>query len=191
MSDPRNFLMNTDYPFDIVISLKSGSFSVSGFHGNADPFVVPVPHGLGFAPLPSGNWSLSSDFSLQYEHGTGDFPGSAGLFYNTLINVCADATNYYLLVENASATRTIYYRLFGLQPSDNTSDIVPIANLGDTYLLSTDYNNMKLFDGSTVNLPATPTVSINVPIFHGLGYIPRTMGWVHYPTWNGTAVVQG
>lgn len=184
-----NLLLDTDYPLDKVVYLESGSFSAPALTQGT---IEIVPHNLPFTPLCSGNWSLSSGFTVQYEYSTGVFPSTApGQFWDTICNVFADDTNIYISCDNYNgSSKTIYYRVFGFQPPDDTSDVDPISSEGDQYLLSTDYNNAKLFLSDTVSLPAAPSAPTNVAVEHNLGYIPQAMGWCTYTTpVNGDTVL--
>lgn len=180
--------LTTDFPLDKVVGLYSGSFSVPN---NSMAHIVTIPHGLPFRPLPGGNWSNISDFSIQYEYGTGTFPAPPGRLFSQISNVFADSDNIYISTDNVSgSTKTVYYRIFVFEPPDSAADLSPIADISDVYMINSDYNNAKLFINSYVDVPANPGGSINVDVEHSIGTIPQSMGWVVYPSWNGVAAVQ-
>jgi hypothetical protein len=177
-ANARYFLQNTDYPADQVVYLTSGSYVIPGTStGN----IQTIPHGLPFIPLVGGNFSLTSDFSLTYEYSTGPLtsPINPNAVYDVVANVYADATNVYVSADTPSVgSKTIYYRIYGFQPSTNTSSLTNIANQGDVFVLQTDYNLTKLYLNDTVQLPDTSGAAAQVNIYHGLGYIPQAQVWI-------------
>lgn len=67
MADPKNFLLNSDYPIDKVIKVISGSFTA-----NANVYTtINVPHNLPELPLIIPQWSTTPDFSIVYDNDSG------------------------------------------------------------------------------------------------------------------------
>lgn len=173
------FSQDTDYPFDKAILEATGSYTIAASSSDTR---LTLPHGLPFTPLMGGNWSLSADFSTTYEFSTGTFPSTVpGQVFETIANTFADSSNVYISADNTSSTsKTIYYRVYGFQPSTDTSSVASIANAGDVFILNTDYNNTKLYLADITQLPDT-TAAINateVDVVHNLGYIPQVLAWV-------------
>jgi len=182
LANARKFLANSDYPFDKVVYLKTGSYTVPN---NTIGQTVTIPHGLPFTPLIGGNWALMPSFTVAYEYSTGPFPSSAaGYLFDTRANAYADATNVYVSTDNLNpSAKTVYYRIFGFQPSTSDADVPGIASQGDSFLFNTDFNYTKLYLSGFVDTPATTDLSVNVPIAHGLGYIPQVSAWVSNATY--------
>lgn len=176
--------LTSDYPVDKISYMKPGSFSLASLASGA---ITTIPHGLPFAPLCGGSWSMVSDFSLQYEYAIGTFPsGNPGLLFGITANVFSDATNVYIIASNPTGGAvTIYYRLFGFEPSDSATDLNPIIGLADDFVLNTNYNYPKLFMFDKVSLPSTSGTAFDYSVEHGIGITPQTMGWVQIDTYNG------
>lgn len=170
IANAPNFLINTDYPFDKVIYLKTGSIST------AAGSTITIPHGLGFTPLIGGSWATTADFSISYEYGSGSFPsGNIGYIFSVSIQIYADGTNIYLTNQGNNST-TAYYRIFGFEPDDVNVAIPSISSSGDNFLLDTDYNNRKLFANTHFAFATGSIYTIN----HSLGYIPQVLAWAKY-----------
>jgi hypothetical protein len=171
----KNFLLTTDYPLDKVVYLNSGSatvpFPTAGF-------LVTIPHHLPFTPLVSGNWALTSNFSVSYEYGSGTFPSNnAGAqLFNIKMDIYADATNVYVSPVNVSGSpAVIYYRIFGLEPSDSQADLPFTASAGDSFVLNTDFNYTKLYVEEVITSPSKPSTQT---ILTNLNYRPQVMPWL-------------
>lgn len=171
MTDPRNFLVNSDYPLDKVVYRTTGSFSLATYF---DSKTTTIPHGLPFTPLVSMSWSTTSDFSVCYEAGSGPAPTDSTRHYLGITgDVYADATNIVINSSNfISSATTIYYRIFAFAPSTYTSDVSSTQDTGDNFVLNTDYNYTKLLTSGKLTLASTDTVT------HSLGYIPQVQTWV-------------
>lgn len=175
-ANAQSFLQNSDYPFDKVVYLHSGSFTVGASASSIESFA----HNLPFTPLISGNWALTDSFNVTYEYGSGTFPSSnPGYVFDQIANVYSDATNVYISADNVAASaKTFYYRVFGFQPTDDDSDVDPITSRSSNYRLNTTYNNTKVFMSGVVDLPETTAASGEVIITHSIGYQPQVMGWI-------------
>jgi hypothetical protein len=177
MTDPRNFLLNTDYPLDKIVYMTSGSISVPNGTSDITPGVT-IPHNLPFIPLAIMLWSNTSDFevcneSMDLAYATSYFPGpAAGQIYD----ISADATNLSILRLNSSGSaKTVYYRIFCFAPSNADIDSVVTAtqSVGSNFIINTDYNYMKL----VANGILTPT---STTYTHNLGYVPRVQIWAEF-----------
>lgn len=169
--------LTTDYPADQVVILRSGSYLLPATSADVR---VSIPHNLSFTPLMGGNWSFTSDFLVSYEYSTGPFnPSNPAAVFDTILNVFADSTNIYISGDNIPATpRTVYYRAYGFAPVGTDGILVETsANVGDNFVLNTDYNLPKLYLNNTVILPATGGSLQALTIDHNLGYIPQAQAW--------------
>lgn len=177
----RSFLLTTDFPLDKVVYLKSGSFTMSA----ATSGVFSFPHNLSFAPLCSGSWSLTPDFSVQYEYGSGTFPSEniSISSFNQILSLSdnffgntggANTTNVYIAWQNSSASATtVYYRIFAFGPPDIDYVAAPTASSGDNFVLNTDYNYTKLYINSARQVAAGNTYSVP---YNG-GNVPQVSVW--------------
>lgn len=179
MTEAKNFLLNTDYPLDKVVYLKSGSFTM----GASTTGTETISHGLSFIPLIGGYWSLTSDFSVNYEFGNGTFPsGNLGfLFQREIGSISATSSSINLNWSNISTSTTVYYRIYGFEPDDNLATLSPIASQGDTFVINTDFNYLKLQEADH----ATPGTATTYTVVHGLGYIPQVLAWYEYASVPG------
>lgn len=178
LSSSRQMVIDTDYPMDKVIKIPSGSFTMTA-SGNG---YVVIPHGLPFKPLCGGNWSLVSNFSVQYEFSSGPYPAPfPGFIFSRTINVYADATNIYLSYDNLSSAVTAYYRIYCFQPPQDNSLIPSVVAGSDSYTINSELNNSKLAFSGRVNLPAGTGSTQLVNVIHNLGVIPQAIGWIDYP----------
>lgn len=171
MTDPRNFLLNSDYPLDKVIYRATGSFAIGAGFATAS---ATIPHGLSFTPLPVLQWSTTSDFSVVYEAGSGPAPDD--IISNILgiaLECTADSNSIDIDASNFNTSSyTIYYRVFCFMPSDVNVDADPTQDEGDSFILNTDQNYAKLFDSGKLTLATTTTVT------HDLGYEPQVFMWI-------------
>ena len=172
MADPRNFLLNTDYPMDQIVYLKEGSF----VQGDTGSFTINIPHNLPFTPLPEMVWSHTADFAIcqtgpDETYMDNQWTTMVGEYYQVLAN----DTNIIIQGNNNSGTtKTIYYRIWAFAPSTASLDSIVSSTIdtGDNFILNTDYNYMKLaYNGY---LPISGTQSV---FTHNLGYIPRVKVW--------------
>jgi len=167
--DPRNFLVNSDYPLDKVVYLNSSSASIGG------GTTITIPHGLPFTPLVDLTWSYNSNFATSYTNNTGPAPASVPWFiFDLQVYVDADATNIYIEAYGPAAATTVYYRVFGFQPSTSNVAVDFTAPSADNFALNTDYNYTKLLAQGT-EAHGTGVVSITIP--HNLGHIPQVQVW--------------
>jgi hypothetical protein len=178
MVDARNFLLNTDYPLDQVVWLKSDSKAISGSTSGT----ITIPHGLPFTPLVGGSWSLDSGFGVLYEYSSGTLPSgnASSSLYGRTVRAYADSTNVYLAWSNTLTATTIYFRLFAFQPSDEDHDLDPTAASGDVFVFNSDYNYTKLLKADFEDVSPGDTVVVS----HGLGYRPQVLAWARDTSGN-------
>ena len=170
--NPRNFLINSEFPLDQILFLNQGSTVVlnSTFSGT-----VAIAHGLPFIPLASLVWSNDSDFTTAYNYEDGNFTTSFISPIGQRYDVFSDATNVNINLYNTSgSTQTVYYRIYCFAPSTASVDslVEHTANDGEEFIINTDFNYMKLAaTGSLTDGAGT------VSYAHGLGFIPRALVW--------------
>jgi hypothetical protein len=188
LANANEFALTSDYPIEQVIYLESGSYTLNSLASSQ--FVV-IPHGLPFTPLVGGGWALVSDFSVQYNFASGTTPSTApSTIYAQTMNIFADSTNVYIEGFNTSASdKTIYYRIFGLQPTDDDSDVTHTKSEGDDFIFNTDYLHLKVAYSGYEDLPATAGSEYDFDITHGFSYTPICAAWKTATTFNGTTNV--
>lgn len=179
MTDARNFLLNTDYPIDIIIGRIIDSAVIRHATSMSDSILITIPHGLSYAPLCVGLFTDVSDFSIYYKF------GSSPQFYFSTTNqytnriagtVESDATNIYITFINFDTTRTIYYRVSLLAPNNSGSTDALSPALRQDFYINTDNRimNLHMYDHSTYNIVNN---LVNLVVNHDLGYIPMVMCW--------------
>lgn len=168
-TNAKKLLYSTDYPLDKVVYMYETSFSVPGFGFND----VTINHGLGFAPLIQGIYTLDAGWPTVYDENSGPVNSSGNYLMQTFVET--DSTTITLYNSNAQASaKTIYWRLYGFMPSDVNVD-ASFTNTGvDDFMFSTDYNYAKLFMSGVTASSSDPTETI----VHGLGYRPQVLTWV-------------
>ena len=167
-TDPREFLLNTDYEMDKIILVKTGSF-VSG---------KDISHDLGFAPMPFGVWSTSPDFTSVNTIGITD--SDIHPSYTPRLGVWCRADDTKIRIAssgNGSGSTTIYYRLYAFEPPNSNADIASTSDLANTFVLNTDYNYRKLMAVGTFT-------QSNQEYTHNLGYLPQVMAWSDDRGWD-------
>ena len=167
MNPDLQMLLTTDSPLDMICYKTSGSVTVpDGTLGGTHV----IAHGLSFVPMPFLIWSNTSDFVISNVGGdSGYYANGPGQYYTSV----ADSTNITISLNNSSgSSKVLYYRIFCFIPSTVSDDVlVPHnADQSDNFLLSTDYNYMKL---DTTNRVTT----IQTTFDHNLGYIPTVVCW--------------
>lgn len=168
------FMHDSDFPMDKAIYLKPDSFVVPSPTAGS---YYSVAHGLDFIPLVGGSWSTTSDFSVNYDYGSGTIPSSnpSASLFNVSLEILADATNIYIVPTNVSGSSlVVYVRVFGLEPSDSISTLSANQSFGDNFILNSDDNFTKLFSAGIitgVTAPSTNTVT------HNLGIFPQVSTW--------------
>lgn len=169
MADPRDFLLNTDYEMDKIILVKTGSIV-----GTTD-----IPHNLSFAPLPFGVWSTDPNFTTVNTIGVSDIPPTVPGQIQRLGLDCVSHENTISLIPSGQGkdSTTIYYRLYGFEPPNNSADVPSTSDLAKSFVLNTDYNYRKIMAIGTFTQSYQEYA-------HNLGYLPQVMAWGDYRGWN-------
>ena len=176
MSDPRNFIFDSDYPPDYIVKALTKSYTLVGDPmGYGTVNLDTIPHGLPFAPLVDGIWGITSDLSdarsIAYDHGPNFIFGMVIL----QIYVTSDETNIYIYCVNSEyppITRTFYFKLWMYMNPAYSGSVAPVED-NTNYRFNTDFNYLKLAMAGNVSIPAGQSITVN----HGLGFIPRALAW--------------
>lgn len=168
MADPRNFLLNTDYPLDKVVYMDSGEMNLTGGGGAGDSLVFA--HGLTFTPLLMGSWSLDSDFSTSKEFFLPTYEdtinGIYALAFSGDTNITINAIKY------SAGADVLYWRLYAFMPPSVESGAAATSSSADNFILNTDYNYTKLYLNEYYDCS-----SGNQTITHNFGYRPQVEAW--------------
>lgn len=176
--EAQKTVLNTDYPVDKVGFRYQSSITVPQASSMADSVLVTIPHGLPYTPLCIGSFSEFSDFSVYYEI------GNPPQFYFALFNSWgdrisvtyeSDATNIYVYLINFDTTRTIYYRISGLVPSNATSTPKLTSLSQKSLIFNTDNNYMKIFYNQRTTYSVGMSGLLTATIPHELGYRPTAL----------------
>lgn len=169
LANAKDFLINSDYPVDKVILLRSYSIPLAAL----DFEDLTYAHGLSFTPLVVARWSTNSNLIPTYSI-LGGPTISSGYAYTT--RIWADSTNINLSVTNNTASAvTLYFSVYGFMPSTDNDDVTPTASSADNFTINSDYNYTKLYLSGTVSLP---TGTGSQTVLHSLGYNPQVSLWM-------------
>ena len=168
MSDPKDFLLNTDYEMDKIIYFTSGSISPQ----NSYQYVGE--YNFGCIPLVFATFSFTEDFSDTRMSWT---------FTDTLtINLQAVSDGVRVLYRNSSnPNQKLYYRVYGFMPSNAAANVGSTQKSAKQFMLNTDYNYCKLYKKGVVDT--------NTTITHDLGYTPLVLAWQESPWANPAPAV--
>lgn len=160
IANVNKFLVNSDYPVDKVIYLKSDSSS-------AWNTTITIPHGLTFTPLVGGYWSLGSGFTTNYEFFSGTFPAAPGFVFGREVDIKADSTNIVLTTTNTMGDTPAYYsRIYGIEPDGSNANLAPLVSSGDAMPMNTDDNYMKLITSGSFNMGTSASFTVT----HNIGF---------------------
>lgn len=177
MADPRNFLLDSDYPLDQVVYMASGSYT-STTSGAGD--ISQIAHGLPFRPLLVGKWSLKSDFSTSRECYLPIYTDINGIYVQAFSN---DTTITISSINFTGASKTVYWQVYGFMPSNVNVDASFTSANADIFAFNSDYNYTKLYYNDIVTASASTTIT------HNFGYRPQTMAWLKDISIYGTGMV--
>lgn len=175
LANAPKFLSNSDYPVDKIVYLKEASYTFDPAVSFGD---VTIPHGLPFTPLPVLQWSFNADFGVAYEDNTGPFPGPYGFPFTFTLVIQADSTNIKIRSNSTIGAQLAYVRLFCFAPSDYTGEVASTASVGDSFVLNSDNNYMKLVDSGKVSVASGGTATVA----HSLGTYPHVLAWLETST---------
>lgn len=169
-TDPRDFLLNTDYEQDKIVLYLEGSMQPGA--------IQDLVHNLPFTPLIFGVCAYNEDFTdtksvpfrdkVKYS-GTPPVETSAVSFGVLAYNNEPKLTLRY---DNEDSSKTLYFRLYAFEPSDSKAKAPITARHTKKFLLNTDYNYCKLFKKGIVDGNSDTVIT------HNLGYIPQVLAWL-------------
>lgn len=177
--DPRDFLLNTDYEMDKVIYYKDGEITPNSYG------IATIAHKLPFAPLLTGVWSKTSDFTEPHAFFkvSPSYSSTAGAYKYMIdaVELQNDSTNITLhLLSGLSNNPTVYnyyVRIFGFEPSDGRNNTPATSQYAKNFILNTDYNYLKLHSKGVLPVTYSGGYPQPVTITHDLGYIPQALFW--------------
>lgn len=186
MSEPNNFITNSDYDIDMVAKIISGSFKYEGDPNSAyNPIKNQIiKHNLNFTPLVSGFWSINPNFSPAYPFGYVNRLLNGSIVFG-IYGIGANSENIYIRADASKST--YYYKIYCLVQNELTSKVAP-AELSNfkKFIFNSDLNYLKIAKCGIVNLPAygtdprtgtDPGTRAWTHINHNLGYVPFTKFW--------------
>lgn len=166
MVDPRNFLLNTEYPIEKIVYLKHGSF-VS--RANNLTFSHRFNHGLPYRPLLKGSWSFNANFNTAYDFFNDPYAPNDRIVCDLI------STNQEVIFadRNLAQDITIYYRLLGFAPDNSLLSYPETATTSpNKFIHNTDFNYCKLALSGSVD-----TRNGRAVIPHNLGFLPQIDIW--------------
>lgn len=155
MENPNNFLINTDYPLDMIVYYKFHSFKTN----SSQTQDITIAHSLGFAPLLFGCWSYQQDFSKSFSllpeaYGDGQLR----------LSVKSDENNIYIhkYQHSPQSGKTLYLKIYGYAPTTWTGDCEPTSQSNSPLILDSDSRYASLLAAGAVqpfiiNPPNPPT----------------------------------
>lgn len=158
MENPNNFLVNTDYPLDMIVYYKYHSFKTN----SSKTQDITIAHNLGFAPLLFGSWSYNQDFSKAFSL-LSDAYGDNQL----ALSVKSDENNIYIhKYQYSPQKKNVYLKIYGYAPTTWTGDCEPTAQSNGPLILDTDNKYASLLAAGAIqpfiiNPPNPPTQTAN------------------------------
>lgn len=149
---------------DKIVLMLQGSISIT-----SGDLYKGFSHGLPFAPLIMGSWSLTPDFASSNEFTLMPY-GSPSIDQLSLLATPSQVQFGGLFADGT--TKTIYYRLYAFAPSDYSGDVVA-PNVENGYRMDSRLNYMKLFAEGIATFSGSTPVIVN----HNLGYKPMVLVW--------------
>ena len=163
-TDPRDFLLNTDYEMDKIVYFTSGEIMPD----NISPRRYVDNFNLGFIPLVFAVFSFNEDFSDARMNWTQQgFTSGSDRIEIQLYAVSDGVVVVYL--NEVNPNQKLYYRIYGFEPTNSTSNVASTQKDAKQFILNTDYSYCKLYKKGIA--------STNTTISHNLGYIPLVLAW--------------
>ena len=176
MSNPTDFLLNTDYEMDKIVYFKSGEFTGS----------TEFEHNLSFEPLLFGVWSTDSDFSSPNALCLQDRSMVPGAVDPLSLEAYVRGDNGHIRIyadgENSGNTK-IYYRVYAFEPNGSRGVAPHTSNSAKQFVLNTDYNYRKLKASGVFTTGGEEYA-------HNLGYIPHVEAWFKWSSYLGGDLIQ-
>lgn len=160
----RDLLFDSHYPMPWIVWKRTHQITV----GSGQWSSTKLAHGLPFIPLLVGQWSTNANFSPSYDLGVLTPGGYSGGQPETACIVSADTSDILFNIDNnATTTRTFYFRLMAFADPTYTGEVAPV-DYDSPFRFNTKYRYQKLY---MQGLSTTNNVS------HNLGYIPQARVW--------------
>lgn len=157
-------LVNSHYKSPWIVWAKTYSIRVSSGGYISDQTLT---HGLPFVPLLIGQWSTNANFNPSYDLGITIPGGSTGGQPETMCSVTADAKAiHFTIINNASTSRTFYFKLMAFAPPDYTGDVTPVE-YNSPFRFNSHYRYQQIL------LQGQSSRAVN----HNLGYLPQARVW--------------
>lgn len=179
-TDPRDFLLNTDYEMDKIIYFKEVKLTPNQYG------VATVTHNLGIAPLVTGVWSKNDSFNephaLSGTSGVID-PSTSSYVMETII--ChSDETKItftqYAGPVSSPTNFTFYVRIMCFEPYGSHKNLPHTSKNANKFILNTDYNYLKLWEAGAKDTTYDPNLGQLAPVTieHNLGYHAQGLFWI-------------
>lgn len=182
MSNPSNFLLNTNYPLDKIVFMKEDEWTPSNFDSETGvatgEFQYPTSFGAWNAVI--GEWT-DDDWVTSYPLGASKYVGgwyrrdSQSLIYEKYSRVTAfgSASGVYVRT-NSSYTDKIKFRFYTFIPEQYLdANVNPTASQSNKFVLDTRENYPKLYEDKVIHLQANTPVTYH----HNLGFRPFVRAW--------------
>lgn len=166
MADPKNFLLNSDYPMEKIVFTKKGTVNIATLPNKfSDPYwtvkKLEIPHGMGQPLFISFRFKIDNDTDWRTGSATEDCLGYSD-------------SNYLVIMINNITTGILHYEVFGTWIDDYTAGQTPLINTVETasrFTLNTDLTYRKIVLSGTMAV-ADPSGVYDIAINHHLGYSP-------------------
>jgi len=169
MSDPRNFILNSEYPMNYVVAKYTAQIQADPNSSTYGAAFGSFAHGLPFTPLLLGFWSQWASFSTSYDIGVEAPTWSGGQPEFSLAGIGADSSNIYYEVQANTAITDFFFRLYALINPDYTGSITSTLDDSTVYKINSDF----YYDKISAIGKMTSAGTYN----HALGFIPQCYLW--------------
>lgn len=191
-TDPRNFLLNTDYGMDKIIYYKEVQLT-PGQYGS-----VSLPHSLGIAPLVTGVWSKTADFAEPHAFsGIGEELDPSTNGYSVDIITCSATATEFLFTQYSGPVSNpnkfpFFARIMCFEPTNSHANLPKTSQNANTFILNTDYNYLKLYKAGVEDVVYNQQTGEYDPITitHNLGYHAQALFWIESLATNYDEVQQ-
>lgn len=139
----EHFLMNSDYPFDMITYYATYEFT----EDSSNDRTMSFNHNLPYTPLLFGTWSNKSDGSGY----TGPLAPTGSLYQ---LFVYSDDTKVYVHRHTGNPSQTVgqkrYLKIYGFAPTTWTGDCAPTAQSSSDFILDTDKSYAPLLASGVI-----------------------------------------
>lgn len=168
MSDPRNFLITSEFPTDKIVWIKEGTVTTNQW----GEFSVTIPHGLAGTPFCTGIWS-DNNWANQYNASTRyQTQSSYSKFSDISSNASSVVFSGYI---TATTATTIRYRLWGFFNEQDTLGVVADPTnyaSSNIFIKNSNQGYSKLYMEGYADATSTDKT-----VRHDLGFVPFVDIW--------------